>query len=277
MCRLFGMRATHPTKIDCGLLEAQNALIRQSVEDERGLVNDEGWGIGYVRDGRLHCEREVGPASESEEYRRDASEVAATTVLAHVRRATVGGATRENTHPFRHGRSMLAHNGHIGAFDRVRGAMLAEMRPDDRDAIAGTTDSEHFFHLLLSRRARQPDTPLVEVLRDTIRDVAGMVRAADPDVEAALNVLWTVDEELVGSRLGRSLWYLERDGPHRCERCGDRHPDPERVDPEDYRAALVASERITDEDWREVPEGTVFRLDGELRFRFEALGLDDVI
>lgn len=275
MCRLFGMRASHPTRIDCGLLAAQNALIRQSEKDERGLVNDDGWGIGYVRDGRLHCEREVGPASESEEYRRDASRVVATTAVAHVRRATVGGAARENTHPFRHGRSMLAHNGHIGAFDRVRDELLAGMTPEHRGAIAGTTDSEHFFHLLLSRRARCPGDPPVEVLRDAIRDVASMVRETDPDVEVALSVLWTVGEELVGSRFGRSLWYLERDTPHRCSRCGGLHPDPERVDPEDYRSALVASEPITDEAWEEVPEGAVFRLDGELRLRFEPVGIGE--
>ena len=274
MCRLFGMRASHPTKVDCGLLEAQNALIRQSERDERGLVNDDGWGIGYVAEGEIRCEREVGPASESGEYRRDATRVRATTALAHVRRATVGGTSRENTHPFRHGRSMLAHNGHIGAFDEVREQLLAEMTPEHRSSIQGTTDSEHFFHLLLSRRARNPGEPMVEILREAVRDVAGMVHEVNPEAEVALNVLWTVDEEMVGSRLGRSLWYLERDEPHRCDRCGSLHPDPERVDVEDYRAAMVASERITDEDWREVPEGTVFRLDGELKFRFEALAPD---
>jgi len=275
MCRLFGLRATHPTRVDCGLLEAQNALIRQSVEDARGLVNEDSWGIGYVRDGRLHCEREVGPASDSEEYRRDASRVEATTFLAHVRRATVGGAVRENAHPFRHGRSLLAHNGHIGAFDRARDDLLAAMRPEDREAIRGTTDSEHFFQLLLSRRAREPGTPPEEILRDAIRDVAAMVRAVDPEVEVALNVLWTVGEELVGSRLGRSLWYVEREAPHRCSVCGTIHPDPDTLGGEDYRAAVVASERITDEDWSRVPEGSVFRLDGDFKLQFDALGLDE--
>lgn len=275
MCRLFGLRASHPTRVDCGLLEAQNALIRQSVEDERGLVNDDSWGIGYVRDGSLHCEREVGPASDSEEYRRDASRVAATTFLAHVRRATVGGAVRENAHPFRHGRSLLAHNGHVGAFDRVRDELLAEMRAQDRRAIRGTTDSEHFFQLLLSRRARRPGRPMAEILRDAVRDVVAMVRAVDPEVEVALNVLWTVGEELVGSRFGRSLWYVERKAPHRCSGCGEPHPDPATLDGEEYRAAVVASERITDEDWKEVPKGSVFRLDGDFDLRFEPLGRDE--
>lgn len=275
MCRLYGMRATHPTKVSCELLDAQNSLIRQSVEDERGLVNDHGWGLGLMTSGGLRCEREVGPASESEEYRRDAAEAEATLVLAHVRRATVGGASVANTHPFRHGRSMLAHNGHIGAFDRgVREMMLSAMREEDREAIQGTTDSEHFFQLLLSRRDRNPGVAPVRILRDAIRDVHGMVKEVDEDGEVALNVLWSVEDELVGSRFGRSLWHLESDGPHRCGVCGEFHPPPDAIpDGESYRSAEIASERITDEDWEEVPESSVFWLTDELDVRFEEVGL----
>lgn len=273
MCRLYGMRSTHPTEISCELVEAQNALIRQSEEDARGLVNDDGWGIGYLTEGRLRCEREVGPASESEEYRRGAAAARATLAIAHVRRATVGSADPANTHPFRRGRSMLAHNGHVGAFGRVRERILAELRPEDRDAIQGTTDSEHFFQLLLSRRDRNPGARPARILADAVRDVRGMVRDADPDAEVALNVLWSVEEELVGSRLGRSLWCLDRDEPHRCERCGETHPDPDTIpDGETYRSAEVASERISSENWSEVPEGSVFRLDDDFDFRFEPIG-----
>ena len=269
------MRASHPTQVDCALHVAQNALIRQSREDARGLVNDHGWGLGWVRDGELGREREVGPADASAGYRRDAARVSATTALAHVRRATVGEPARENTHPFVHGRSMLAHNGHIGAFDAIRDELLAEMTPEHREAIEGTTDSEHFFHLLLSRRARAPRKPIDEILGDAIRDVTAMVRAADPDAEVALNVLWAVGEEMVGSRVGRSLWCRERDRPHGGFVCGDLHPEPEAVEAEDYRAAVVASERITGEDWREVPEATVFGVDGNYRLTFEPLGLEE--
>jgi glutamine amidotransferase len=260
MCRLYGFQASHPTEADCELIEAQNSLIRQSEEDARGLVNDHGWGLGVVQDGVMSCEREVGPASESEEYRRDVGAVEATTILAHVRRATVGQPTLENTHPFRHGRSMLIHNGHIGGFDRVQDTLRAEMLPEEREAIAGTTDSEHFFHYLRSLRTRDPETPLVEILARGIRDVGAMVEEVDPDDEVALNVIWAVDDELVASRVGRSLWVTRRRGPHRCGVCGDLHPDPESLDGEEYRAAVIASERITDEDWTEVPEGSVLRV-----------------
>ena len=100
---------------------------------------------------------------------------------------------------------------------------------EDRDAIQGTTDSEHFFQLLLSRRARHPGRSTARILRDAVRDVRAMAEEADPDAEVALNVVWSVEDEMVGSRLGRSLWYLERDAPHRCEACGETHPDPDAI------------------------------------------------
>lgn len=275
MCRLYGFRSTHPTRVVCELVDAQNSLIRQAEEDERGLVNDHGWGIGWVADGALHCEREVEPAAESEEFRRDAANVRATTVLAHVRRATVGHPSVENTHPFRHGRSMLAHNGHVGGFARIRERMLSEMGAGHREALRGTTDSEHIFQLLLSRRARRPGAPLSEILRRTVRDVARWSRGAAPeDEEVALNLLWTVEEELVGTRVGRSLWYVERDYAYECGTCGNPHPDPGTVpDGETYRAAILASERITDEDWEEVPDGSLFRVTGEMGLELEPLDL----
>lgn len=276
MCRLYGMRATHPTRVECELVEAQNSLIRQSEEDARGLVNDDGWGLGLVRNGEIRCVREVGPASESASYRRDAARVSATTVLAHVRRGTVGAASGANTHPFRRDRAMFVHNGHIGAFEQVRPRLLAGMRPVDREALRGTTDSEHFFHLLTARRARRPTRPMVEILGETIRDVTRWVRAADPDAEVALNVVWTVNGEMVGSRLGRSLWYAERDEPCRCGVCERRHPVPDSIPAgELYRGAVVASEPISDEPWRKVPKQSVFGLDDELTFRFVPLNVPD--
>lgn len=55
------------------------------------------------------------------------------------------------------------------------------------------------------------------------------------------------DGELVGSRLRRSLWSLERSEPVECDICGDVHAQP--PEKEAYRVVVVASERITDEDW----------------------------
>lgn len=116
-----------------------------------------------------------------------------------------------------------------------------------------------------------------DVLGDTLRRLQALCDRLDPAGEGvergpdghrldrlAMSLLWTLGPRLAGSRLGRSLWYVERDGAHRCGVCGELHPDPE---PEGYRAVLLASERITDEDWLEVPERSVFHVDEGMRLR----------
>jgi len=84
-------------------------------------------------------------------------------------------------------------------------------------------------------------------------------------------VLWTNGEQLVGSRLNRTLWCLERQGLSRCEICGESHVHHDPKQP--YRAIEIASEPITAEDWREVPNGTVFAVDPDFRLHIEPMGL----
>lgn len=182
--------------MECELIGAQNALVQQSRRDSRGLSNLDGWGIGVIEDGEVHCVRQAGPAFENEEFRREAS-----------------------------------------------------------------------------RSADEPDVRRTEVLRRAIRDVEARVdilaesetrqpsSGATPELEdaVALNVLWLDEMELTGSRAGRSLWYVERTEPHVCEVHGVVHVSPPPNQP--YRAVVVASERITDEEWTEMPDGSVFSID----------------
>ncbi len=273
MCRLYGMAATHPTRVECELVDAQNSLFHQSRRDARGLENPHGWGMAWFRAGQTRCRRQVRPADESEAYRRIAARTEGTVVVAHVRRATVGRPRLENTHPFRHGDSFLAHNGHIEHFDRVRPALLEEMAPLQRKAIAGTTDSEHFFQLALS--LLDGDTP--EAMRKALVEAIRCVRSHFPGREGeqslALNTLFGHEGQLAGTRLHRSLWYLERERPGTCHVCGEPHHVVRDGDEaEEYRAVVVASERITDEDWKPVPNGSVFTIRRDpLRLEIESL------
>jgi glutamine amidotransferase len=74
----------------------------------------------------------------------------------------------------------------------------------------------------------------------------------------ALNLLWTDGTWIGGARLNRSLWALRRTAAYTCPVCGDDHTDAP-VDKR-YRATVLASERITDEDWQPVPNGSVFHV-----------------
>ena len=275
MCRLYGLQATHPTRSACELLDAQNAMIQQSRKDARGLSNPHGWGMGQVTDGTTSCFRQVKPASESESYRGEALTTEGTTVLAHVRRATVGDPSHANTHPFRHGPALLIHNGHIPAFDAVRPHLLNALSDERARYIRGSTDSEHVLALLLHLRDEAPDAPLHEVTRDALQHIQSWVAAEAPNAEPhptdadtqslshdeledilALNLLWTDGNTLAGSRLNRTLWTLDRSRVRACPLCGEDHAAP--PDGADYRATVLASERVTDEHWTEVPNGTVF-------------------
>lgn len=269
MCRLYAGRSTHPRRVGCELLDAQNALVHQSRRDARGLAHPDGWGLGFHAEDGARCLRQIGPAFDSREFEEEVRKVRATTIVAHVRRATVGQPALENTHPFRHEDSLFAHNGHIGNFDRVRPKLLEEMSAEHRDAILGRTDSEHFFHLLLCRAKQLPARSRAEILAGAVSDVRRWVSGSDgPSREVALNVLWTYGAELVGSRVGRTLHYVEREGPHVCDIHGVVHEPP--PEGEEYRAIVVASEPITHEAWTPLPEGVVFRVGADLRLEILA-------
>lgn len=288
MCRLFGLQATHPTRSACELLDSQNALIQQSREDARGLSNPHGWGMGQITNGKTSCFRQVEPASESTTYREEALTSEATTVLAHVRRATVGEPSHANTHPFRHGPALLIHNGHIPAFDAVRPRLLDRLSDEQRDHVRGTTDSEHILALLLQIRDDAPDAPLQAVTRTAIQHIQSWLEREAPamvagptevDTDAlshhelkdilALNLLWTDGSTLAGSRLNRTLWTVERSRPRECPICETPHAHPPEDEP--YGATVLASERITDEEWSEVPNASVFSVSDSAALQVESL------
>ena len=72
----------------------------------------------------------------------------------HVRRATVGSIDSFNSHPFRHGTWMFAHNGTIFDFEKLESRIMAELLPDFIPLIFGSTDSERYFFFLLSHMIR---------------------------------------------------------------------------------------------------------------------------
>ena len=75
-------------------------------------------------------------------------------------------------------------------------------------------------------------------------------------------MLWTNGVDFVGSRLDRTLWMLERNDVLHCPMCGKSHVH--HAPKTQYRSVEVASEPISSEAWREVPNGSVFSINGDL-------------
>ncbi|HEV2075618.1 MAG TPA: class II glutamine amidotransferase [Thermoleophilaceae bacterium] len=218
MCRIFGCVASEPASIRHELLSAENPLIRQSEH------HDSGWGMAvypHADGGAPHCVRFPEAAHRDGDFRW-ATELRGRIFNAHVRRATMGGLTVENTHPFCLGDYSFCHNGTIIEFPRL-------LRPGVRRP-AGDTDSEHFFNFLMCEM--------------DAGDVAGSLRRAveaviDSSPFSGLNVLFSEGERLYAYRLGIfELHWLARPGQ-----------------------LAVASEKLTGEVWHSVQQDVLLTLD----------------
>ena len=139
MCRLLGLTAGHePISASFWLLDAPDSL---EVQSRR---NADGSGIGFFDlSGAPVLDKQPEPAFRDKEFVREARQARAATFVSHVRYATAGGATLENTHPFTMRGRIMAHNGGIGDIGRL----------DDQlgrygELVLGDTDSERFFALI---------------------------------------------------------------------------------------------------------------------------------
>jgi predicted glutamine amidotransferase len=278
MCRLYGFRANEATKVECTLAYAQNALLLQSRADRRGKAHADGWGIGYYPNGGPTVESRNTAAFADIHFSVTAERVYSCTVVAHVRRATVGAAALENTHPFQHGPWVFAHNGTVSGFNKLRRGLEEETGPALLVHRKGTTDSELVFYWLLSRLARagvqaeqrgHDPAALAAVVREGVEVLDARCREASPNRIPRLNFLLTDGENLIATRWNHSLYWVLRRGIHDCEICGIPHVHHRSGT--GYRAVVVASEPISHESWQAVPERSVLSVDRDINVQFEPI------
>ena len=206
MWRPYGFRATEPTRPECSLVRAQNALMAQSRKDREGLTHGHGWGGAEHPDGLPFFEKQDWVAYRGERFNKTAARLYFRAAIAHVRRATAGRPSLVNTHPFVHSIWIFAHNGTVPNFERVRERLLPALNEQQRTEIHGTTDSKHVFRYLLTLWQHHPERPLMEILRDGVDQIVAWAEEVKAKARISLNVLWTNGNQLVGSRLNRTFW-----------------------------------------------------------------------
>lgn len=223
MCRMFGLVARQPV--------AARTLLREAPRSLRTLAREhrDGWGIALrsrqARDWEIH--RGTESAVDCPRFAEIADQAAGELVIAHIRQKTVGPTALANTHPFRRAAFVFAHNGSITQIPAVAERASAERLAE----IQGDTDSERLFAFILTHI-------------DATGDVETGVLAAVRELHAlgaigSSNFLLSCGERLYAHRLGRSLFTLERHGSGETRRTA---------------TVIVASERLTDEAWQELPE-----------------------
>lgn len=269
MCRLYALHANEPTKVECTLVHAQNALMRQSEADMAGYSHAHGWGIAAYEDHLPVIERQAWAAYHGAHFKNTAARIYAYTVLAHIRRATVGPPIKENTHPFAEGTWTFIHNGTLPAFSRIQTRMRDEIALHHLEKIEGTTDSEHLFRLFLTLVERDPKANINTVLAKALHKVLDWSSGEELQGKPGLNVIITDGERLVASRWGRGLYYVKRRGLYDCEICGFPHVRHKRG--REYKGLVIASEPITHEDWVEIPERSVVQVTEDFDVRLESI------
>lgn len=221
MCRLFGFRSVIPSQVHRSLVQADNALCSLSPE------HPDGWGVAHYVDGAPHLTRSTSTAIHDHLFHRLSGVVSSDTVLAHVRKATRGGVSVLNTHPFQHGRWVFAHNGDVPELARARDALLARVAPRLRRYILGDTDSELVFFLFLTELLETGPLAAPRAIDDAMRAMAAAVatvRAIADDGSAAPSMLTLIATDgitMVAQRSGRELYW----STHK-RRCADRDTCP---------------------------------------------------
>ena len=204
MCRLFASRSRVPGGVAHELLHAANALRVQSHK------HPDGWGLGWYEEGTPRVVRSLAPAHGDGEFEKLSSFVNASTVIAHVRQASVGRIATVNTHPFRRGPWLFAHNGTLPAWEKARGPLEALLDPSLRAELNGETDSERCFYLFLSHLRRRCDVEAAtigEASAALARTVAEIRAVVDPlaDQPSSTTFLLTDGRLLLACRRGRTL------------------------------------------------------------------------
>src|SRR5205085_5973149 len=258
MCRRFGGRTGAPGGVAHELLHGANALRVQSRE------HPDGWGLGWYAGRVPQVVRSLTAAHGDDDFEEVSSFVTASTILAHLRKASVGRVALENTHPFEWGPWLFAHNGTIEQWEKCRARIEAEIDPALRDKLRGETDSERCFLLFLTRLSRRCD-PTAATFADAAAALAETVGAVVRTCghEAATTFLATDGRLMLACRRGRTL-YLSAAEPERGGRVAWFAVASE--DPRLHEGAPPGRG-----SWREVRAGAIVGVDADLRLRRAAL------
>jgi glutamine amidotransferase len=279
---MFAFMSRVSLKVQRSLVKAENALQAQS----RG--HPHGWGIAYY----LAGEREPGQvksleaAFTDERFQRVSEFLTSHAVLAHVRKATVGDLSLENTHPFFDMGWTFCHNGTIFGFRDIEDEVRGRIHPRFLSRIRGTTDSEHLFYLVLTaleRAGLDVEHPAGKLPLDTgdalaelmvwLRDLSHETGADER--EPMMNFVLTNGRVLLANRFNGGLNFSTQK-----KRCADFDICPiankvcfgPRRTGIRHTHVLIASDPTSPDDvWEEIPNRGWLSVDEEFRMHIAAL------
>ncbi len=260
MCRLFGLTSgTARVRATFWLLDAPDSVKTQSHR------NVDGSGIGFFDPaGEPVVDKQPEPAFSDPEFIHAARVASSSAFVAHVRWATAGGRTMQNTHPFTMRGRIMAHNGGIGELP-----LLERQLGDYAGLVLGDTDSERYFALITKEiDARGGDVGA------GIAAAAGWIAANLP--VSSLNAVVIAPGELWALRYPdqHALHLLQRPPDAAAVQAGSGNPGLHVRSATssvhvpalgDVASVVVASERLDGEDgWRMLAPGELVHVRPDL-------------
>ncbi len=266
MCELFAMSSCTPVAITYSLDEF-------SKNGSKLRHNRDGWGIALARDRDAFLIKEPKPAKDSPWVQFIAAHPLETTLaIAHVRYATQGQHTMENTHPFRR---VLGRRTHLFAHNGTLKGIEENVDLGDMSFIPiGDTDSELVFCTLLSRLKpyyQDSDTPSMDTRFNVFRKLCEEMKPLGSSNFLYYDgeVLFVHAHKRICEENGQQVG-PKPPGMHikKCWTCTYQKEvscPGLKIDLPDQQTVLVASVPLDDEAWEALDEGTVLALkDGKI-------------
>ena len=194
MCRAL-LYLGKPVLLDNLLYQPDSALIRQSYMPKMlHMLNLAGFGLRAWDPASANPEQPYAYYSQSlpvfdRNLQNLAQKIRPSCVLGHVR--GVAYSTRveislQNVHPFHFANVplVMAHNGDLAEFARMKPLLLAHIRPEYLTQIHGTTDSEWIYALFVSQLLNPSEALEEKLLFEAIQKTLEIIR----DVRARLDI-----------------------------------------------------------------------------------------
>lgn len=275
MCRLFGFRSVILSQVHTSLLSADNALHVQSNN------HPDGWGVSYYQNGAPHVIKSSASAVKDSIFQKVSGVVSSNTVLAHIRKATLGSKNILNTHPFQYGHWVFAHNGNIKNFDQHKDEIKRKIHPQFQRFILGDTDSEILFYFLLTKMSLHsnleevsyPIDKLADAIREAITEIVSIIGDMSKiddagETETYLTFIITNGVTMLAHQGGKNLYYSTY--KNRCpdrDTCPSLNPSCEAPTQDGYINHLIfSSEPLSGENiWEPLSFGQIVGVDGNMK------------
>ena len=197
MCRAL-LYLGKPVLLDYLLFQPDSALIRQSYMPKMlHMLNLAGFGLRAWDPASANPQEPFSYYSQSlPVFDRNLQNLALKTrpscLLAHVRGVAYSSRVEislQNVHPFHFANVplVLAHNGDLAGFARMKPLLLAHIKPDFLSQIHGTTDSEWIYALLISRLANPHEDLEEKTVFTAIQETLDIIRGARAQLGIALS------------------------------------------------------------------------------------------